>query len=161
MVDLRTRPDVTIDAKQFVVAVHPDLPPTTVWGYELPGSTADRSTYLGPTLVAQRGTPVAVTFDNQLPTVPLFPTDPALVPHGAIDSRIHTHLHGGRIADTEDGNPFDAYGDLSTGQPEVSPARPRRSTTPTSRVVRCSGITTTPSASHVRTCTPGWRAATC
>ena len=121
VVDMRTTPAVTINAKQFVVPVHPDLPPTTVWGYELDGSTADRSTYLGPILVAQRGTPVAVTFDNQLPTVPLFPADPALVPHGAVDSRIHTHLHGGRVADTEDGNPFDAWGDVSNGKPEVSP----------------------------------------
>jgi spore coat protein A len=121
VVDLRTTPAAIINAKQLLVSVHPDLPPTTVWGYELDGSTAARSTYLGPTLVAERGTPVAVTFDNQLPTAPLFRADPALVPPGAVDCRINTHLHGGRVADTEDGNPLDAWGDLSTGKPEAPP----------------------------------------
>jgi FtsP/CotA-like multicopper oxidase with cupredoxin domain len=111
-----------LNLKQFQVSVHPDLPDTRVWGYEPSGGPPPgRSTYLGPTLLAERGTPVEVTFNNQLPTTPLFPADPALVPSGAVDSRINTHLHGGRIGDTEDGNPFDAYGDQD-GQPEVSPA---------------------------------------
>ena len=122
VIDLRTTPATTLNLKQFGVTVHPDLRPTTVWGYEPAGGPpAGRSTYLGPTLVAERGTPVNVTFNNQLPALPLFPADPALLPPGAVNSRINTHLHGGRIADTEDGNPFDAYGDLATGQPEVAP----------------------------------------
>jgi spore coat protein A, manganese oxidase len=122
VIDLRTTPATTLNLKPFQVEVHPRFGPTTnVWGYEpSDGPAANRSTYLGPTLVAERGTPVDVTHHNQLPTTPLFPADPELVPPGADDSRINTHLHGGRIGDTEDGNPFDAYGDAS-GQQEVPP----------------------------------------
>lgn len=119
VVDLRTSTATTLDLQQFEVSIHPDLPPTVVWGYQPEGGAAPgRSTYLGPTLVARRGTPVEVTFRNQLPTQPLFPADPALVPPAAADCRIHTHLHGGRVAATEDGNPFDAY---AGGEPEVAP----------------------------------------
>ena len=118
VIDIRSTPATALNLRQFQVSVHPDLPITTVWGYEPSGGPpAGRSTYLGPTLLAVRGTPVDVTFNNQLPTAPLFPADPALVPPGAADSRINTHLHGGRIGDTEDGNPFDAYS--PGGQSEV------------------------------------------
>ena len=50
-----------------------------------------------------------VTYSNQLPTVPLFPADPELVPPGHIDCRTNAHLHGGRIVAAADGNPFEAY----------------------------------------------------
>ena len=115
----------TLSLQEFKVSVHPDLPATRVWGYLGPGEAPDgqglvpgRSTYLGPTLVACRGTPVNVQFTNNLPA-PLFPADPALLPPGAVDSRINTHQHGGRVRDTEDGNPFDAYS--AGGKPEVAP----------------------------------------
>jgi FtsP/CotA-like multicopper oxidase with cupredoxin domain len=108
VIDLRASKATTLYARQFSVTIHPDLPPTTVWGYT-DGSTGARSTYLGPTLVAQRGTPVDVTYRNELPAVPLFPADPALVPAGLVASRINTHLHGGRIAPAADGNPFHTY----------------------------------------------------
>ena len=117
VIDLRTAGATSVVATQFTVGIHADLPPTTVWGYEqATGAPVARSTYLGPTLLAQRGTPVEVTFRNELPAVPLFPTDPALVPHGTVDSRINTHLHGGRIAAGDDGNPLEAY---TGGSPEV------------------------------------------
>lgn len=108
VVDLRSSPATTLYARQFTVTVHPDLPPTTVWGYT-DGGPGPRSTYLGPTLLARRGTPVNVTYVNDLPSVPLFPADPALAPPGLMNSRINTHLHGGRIAPADDGNPFHAY----------------------------------------------------
>ena len=115
---------VSLNLQQFAVTVHPDLGPTTVWGYEpAAGPPANRSTYLGPTVVAQRGTPVDVTYNNLLPPTPLFPTDPMLVPPSHVDSSINTHLHGGRIGDSEDGNPFNAYPPNSPGgQNEVPPA---------------------------------------
>ena len=117
-----------LNLKEFQVEVHPAFgPTTTVWGYERDtGPAPNRSTYLGPTLLAQRGTPAEVTFHNQLPG-PLFPADPALTPPNAVDSRINTHLHGGRIGDTEDGNPFDAYGDQD-GQKEVAPGESQTQT---------------------------------
>jgi len=119
VIDLTAGGATTLNLKQFAVRIHPDVGPTTVWGYErAAGPPPSRSTYLGPTIVAQRGNPLSVTYNNQLPAVPLFPADPELVPPGAVDSRIHTHLHGGRIGATEDGNPFDAY---SGGKSEAVP----------------------------------------
>jgi spore coat protein A, manganese oxidase len=108
-------------ARQFTVSLHPDLAPTTVWGYQRrTGHPAMPATYLGPTLVAGPGAPASVTFENGL-AAPLFPADPMLVPAG-VDPRIvrlNTHLHGGRIDDHSDGNPFDAYSggkaELETG----------------------------------------------
>jgi spore coat protein A, manganese oxidase len=111
VIDVRSSPATTLHLRQFTVSVHPDIPPTTVWGYEAAaGPAPGRSTYLGPTLLAQRGSPVDVTFVNQLPPVPLFPADPMLVPPGHVDCRINTHLHGGRVGPADDGNPFYAYG---------------------------------------------------
>jgi spore coat protein A len=108
VIDLRSSPAATLAARQFRVVVHPDLPPTTVWGYT-DGRPGARSTYLGPTLVARRGTPVDVTYVNELPSQPLFREDPALTPAGLAQSRINTHLHGGRVSPAADGNPFHAY----------------------------------------------------
>lgn len=111
VIDLRSTPAPTLYLREFEVAIHPDLPPTTVWGYRADdGEPASApSTYLGPTLVAQRGMPVDVTYRNDLPSMPLFPVDPALVPPGLATSRSNAHLHGGRISPAADGNPFHAY----------------------------------------------------
>ncbi|HET7718344.1 MAG TPA: multicopper oxidase family protein [Acidimicrobiales bacterium] len=108
VIDLRSASSTTLTAEQFPVTIHPDLPPTTVWGYT-GGTPGPRSTYLGPTIVARRGAPVDVTYENRLPSQPLFPEDPALIPHGLSTSRINTHLHGGRVTPAADGNPFHAY----------------------------------------------------
>ena len=108
VIDLRSSSSATLVAKPFKVSVHPDLPPTTVWGYT-DRPTEARSTYLGPTILARRGSPVDVTYRNELPLLPLVPADPALIPSGLITSRINTHLHGGRVSPAADGNPFHAY----------------------------------------------------
>jgi spore coat protein A, manganese oxidase len=111
VIDKRGGGAQTLVLQQFQVPVHSLSAPTTnVWGYVQPGETlANRSTYLGPTLLTQRAKALDVTYDNRLPTTPLFPADPELVPPSHVDSRINTHLHGGHVVDTEDGNPFNAY----------------------------------------------------
>ena len=108
VIDLRSASGATLTAEQFQVSIHPDLPATTVWGYT-GGQPGPRSTYLGPTIVARRGAPVDVTYSNKLPSQPLFPEDPALIPDGLSPCRINTHLHGGRVSPAADGNPFHAY----------------------------------------------------
>ena len=107
-------------AREFPFQFHPDLPATRVWGYQRrTGHPTAPATYLGPTLVAQPGVLANVSFENGL-TTPLFPTDPMLVPVGVSPNtvRLNTHLHGGRIGDHFDGNPFDAYTD---GTAELTP----------------------------------------
>ena len=96
VIDLRAGGATTLNLKQFKVrSTRRSGRPRSGAMSPAAGPARRRSTYLGPTLVAQRGNPVDVTYNNQLPTVPLFPADPALVPPGRDDSRINTHLHGG------------------------------------------------------------------
>ncbi|BDG02487.1 multicopper oxidase family protein [Anaeromyxobacter oryzae] len=67
---------VTLTMCEFQSNVLPPLAagaagtPTSVWGYvsgsACPGKTAVRDTYIGPVIVASRGTPTAVTYVNAL-----------------------------------------------------------------------------------------------
>lgn len=116
-----THASAAVTAEELSVQIHRDLPATRVWGYTGGRFAAARSTYLGPTVVAARGVPVDLHVSNHLPATPLFPADPALLPPHTPECRLNTHLHGGRVGDTEDGNPFDAYGDRVGGQPEIRP----------------------------------------
>jgi spore coat protein A len=88
--------------------------PIPVWGYQ---GGAKTSGYLGPTIVAQKGTPTTVTYANALPTKHLLNVDPTLMQMRGkpVNSRILTHLHGGHIEPLEDGNPY-AGGRLASGQ---------------------------------------------
>jgi spore coat protein A, manganese oxidase len=88
--------------------------PIPVWGYN---GGAKQSGYLGPTIVAQRGTPTTVDYANALPTKHLLNVDPTLMQMRGkpVNSRILTHLHGGHIEDLEDGNPY-AGGRSASGQ---------------------------------------------
>jgi spore coat protein A, manganese oxidase len=90
--------------------VHGDPLYTTVWGY---GTSAEDTTYPGPTILAYEGVPITVNWENNLPlTGHLLPVDTTL--HFA-DSPDHplsegyvpivTHLHGGHNNSDFDGLP--------------------------------------------------------
>ena len=66
-----------IAMRQFTDTLHPDLPPTTLWGY---GNTAD-STLPAPRRRDHRkvGTPVRVRWSNELPPVHPLPVDMSVV----------------------------------------------------------------------------------
>jgi len=84
---------------EFTQQLHSQLPPTKLWGYE--------SQYPGPTIEALRGRPIAVQWDNCLPTQHIFDIDPHL--HGATPPvpavRTVPHLHGARSESKSDGLP--------------------------------------------------------
>jgi spore coat protein A, manganese oxidase len=100
---------------------HPDLLPTQAWGYT--DNMGGNPTYLGPTIVAQKGTPIVVQYVNELPATHILPVAltapdglgnptggrPMLLSRGgALDDakpQMQTHLHGGFIAALDDGNP--------------------------------------------------------
>ena len=103
VIDLRSGGAATIPVRQASFKVHRDLPATPMWAY---GNGGARSTFLGPTLLVEKDVPVNVTFRNELPAKALLPADPRLVPAGAAPVRINTHLHGGHISDSADGNPY-------------------------------------------------------
>jgi spore coat protein A len=88
-----------IHMRQCELAVHPNVLPTTFWGYD--------GQFPGPTIEASSGKPIMVEWVNELPAKHLFPIDHTL--HGAEpdkpDVRTVVHLHGGRNRPDSDGYP--------------------------------------------------------
>jgi FtsP/CotA-like multicopper oxidase with cupredoxin domain len=111
---------------QFQQQLHRDLPATTVWGYG--------GSYPGPTIEASTGSPVTVTWANDLRddqgnylTEHYLPIDHCL--HGpdmeGSTPRVVTHLHGGFVPAGSDGYPefTDLPGESSTYvYPNTQPA---------------------------------------
>jgi spore coat protein A, manganese oxidase len=86
--------------------LHPHLPPTPLWAYDDGSGLVGQAGSFGMAVVAQSGTPLEVSFTNNLPrTYPAWlPVDTRLTPLGD-EVRLMTHLHGGFVAADSDGNP--------------------------------------------------------
>ena len=86
--------------------LHPDLPPTPLWAYDDGSGLAGQAGSFGMAVIAQSGTPLNVSFRNDLPaTYPSWlPVDTRLTSLGN-QVRLMTHLHGGFVAADSDGNP--------------------------------------------------------
>jgi spore coat protein A len=96
-----------LSAQQFTQQMHPDLPnPTHLWGYV--DMATNKSGYLGPLIVAQRGKPVVIRMHNNLPNKHLLPLDTTLMgaEEGVPVNRLSLHLHGGFVPWTMDGGPY-------------------------------------------------------
>jgi len=92
--------------------LHPALPPTPIWAYDDGhGSLAAQAGSFGTVVAAQSGTPVTMSFTNNLPAqYPYWiPVDPNLTafrdPDDNVEVRVMTHLHGGFVSGESDGNP--------------------------------------------------------
>jgi FtsP/CotA-like multicopper oxidase with cupredoxin domain len=83
------------------VKVHPDLPPQTVWGFNLGGDdfTADPAISPGPVLIMRYGRPMVVRRINALP--------PSGQNGGFGVPEASTHLHNFHSAPDSDGGPCD------------------------------------------------------
>lgn len=99
----------TIVARPYSQQMHPSLNPTKLWGYAdatnpiLPAVNR----YVGPAIVAVKGTPVRVTYKNQLSLPHPLPVDTTLnPPDGQSFTRMAPHLHGGQVPWTSDGGPW-------------------------------------------------------
>jgi spore coat protein A len=96
---------------QFTDQLHPSLGPTTLWGYNpavaLGGGTQPQK-HLGGIIVANRGTPIQLTFTNKLPSKHILPVDTsANFPDAQKrQNAAATHLHGGFVPWISDGGPF-------------------------------------------------------
>ncbi len=115
----------TINIRQFTDMLYPGLGPTTLWGfapanYLVAGPSTPR--HLGGIIVANKGTPIQVTFRNLLtsdgtpggtplahpiPIDPTVPGDWSMAPGGGPHNRIAVHMHGGHVPWLSDGGPFD------------------------------------------------------
>jgi len=94
------------------------LGPTTLWGYHPrvpltgvvdPATGKAKQAHLGGFIVAQKGVPVQITFQNNLPTTHPLPVDSSSF-FGDISSGVNktaVHLHGGYVHWISDGGPFD------------------------------------------------------
>jgi spore coat protein A, manganese oxidase len=113
-----------IDVNQYTDTLHPNLSATTLRGYQpqntLGGPVAQR--HLGGIIVANRGTPVQITFTNKLRGNHPIPIDQTILGANLGPNRTDTHLHGGFVPWMSDGGPhawFDADGNYG---PSVSQA---------------------------------------
>ncbi|HEY3309601.1 MAG TPA: multicopper oxidase domain-containing protein [Desulfuromonadaceae bacterium] len=107
----------SLTIKQFQDrGVCPTLGPTTLWGFcpmnSLGGFTTP--THLGGLIVAQKGKPIQITFQNILFTNKhILPVDRTIMGADQPVNRTSVHLHGGYVPWISDGGPhswFDPYG---------------------------------------------------
>ena len=100
----------TINIDPISDTLHSAMGPTSLWGYAhnvylIAGPPTPR--HLGGIIVAQKGTPIQITFRNRLPATHPIPVDTTI--HGANQARnrMAVHLHGGLVPWISDGGPFD------------------------------------------------------
>jgi spore coat protein A, manganese oxidase len=99
----------TIDIAPFEDLLHPELAnPTRLWGYGGP-ATGNVSRHLGGIIVAEKGKPVQITFQNKLPPTHILPVDTSIPGAAQDQNRAATHLHGGLVPWISDGGPFDWF----------------------------------------------------
>ncbi|HET7365507.1 MAG TPA: multicopper oxidase domain-containing protein [Burkholderiales bacterium] len=104
----------SLNIGQFTDQIHPTLGPTTFWGYDPAnplGGGSQPQKHLGGIIVGQRGSPIQLTFTNNLPSTHIIPVDRTI--EGAdrfADNRADTHLHGGLVPWTSDGGPHAWFG---------------------------------------------------
>ena len=98
-----------IRAGQYTQQLHPDLGPTTLWGYaDVTDGKAANHRYLGGVIVAQKNRPVRIKAINQLPTTHPLPVDmtmPYMMGMATVN-RMSVHLHGGFNPWMSDGMPM-------------------------------------------------------
>ncbi len=102
----------SIDIRQFTDQLHPSLPPTTLWGYGQGPAASFR--HLGGVIVAQKNTPVQITFRNHLPATHILPVDITIPGANQAQNRVAVHIHGGHVPWISDGGPHDWWDPIGT-----------------------------------------------
>jgi spore coat protein A len=96
-----------ITAGEFEDQLHPDLPPTKLWGYW--DTTNPVRRHLGGVLINRKGSPSRVRFTNTLPARHILPVDTTVPGAELAQNRMVAHLHGGFVPWISDGGPFAWY----------------------------------------------------
>jgi len=96
-----------ITAGEFDDQLHPDLPPTKLWGYW--DTTNPMPRHLGGVIFNRKNVPSRVRFTNTLPARHILPVDRTVPGAELAQNRIVTHLHGGFVPWISDGGPFAWY----------------------------------------------------
>jgi spore coat protein A, manganese oxidase len=119
---------IRLFAKESTQAMHPQLPLVKVWGYNQDvGKTGG---YLGPTIELDKNSSTTVELTNKLPNNHFLPVDSTVAGSRGINSRILTHLHGGFVSGTNDGNPYATQDEYEFGETQqvTYPPHPRATT---------------------------------
>jgi spore coat protein A len=103
-----------ITARPGSAVMHPSFGPTSVWGYDDNSGRGVASP--GYTLEVQKGTATKVSFVNALPQSHLFDNEVPDYMYAGSPVRMNTHLHGGYVAGSSDGNPYDGPAEYKPGQ---------------------------------------------
>ena len=85
---------------------------TLLWGYNPTvalGGGPQAQKHLGGIIVADKGTPIQITFQNNLPITNIIPVDTTILGSVQTQNRTAVHLHGGHIPWYSDGGPFDWF----------------------------------------------------
>jgi len=124
-IDATAGTTVHLSANVITRQVHSQLPATTLFGYE--GGPNDGTSYLGPVVLAQSGTPVTAHYTNQLAPsdyVKVFTNNGSSYaqfnPFTPPEARILTHLHGGLLTGDSDGNPYASPDAFASGQTQTA-----------------------------------------
>ncbi len=102
----------TLGINQFTDQLHPNLGPTTLWGYNPAaplGGGMQPQKHLGGIIVAQKGVPIQLTFNNNLPATHIIPVDTSISGANQAQNRTAVHLHGGSVPWISDGGPHDWF----------------------------------------------------
>ena len=126
----------SFDVAEYADRLHPALGPTTLWGYSPSRALGEANfphRHLGGIIVANKGTPIQLTFTNRLPATHPIPVDistPLL--GGFMDANnrfggsghnaISTHLHGGFVPWVSDGGPYAWFTPNGTSGPSFMQA---------------------------------------
>jgi spore coat protein A len=97
----------TFTQRPITRQLHPQLPPTPLLAYDDGSGLAGQAGSFGMVVLARSGTPVDMTFTNNLGTEfpPWLPVDTRLTATHDRTARVMTHLHGGFVDAASDGNP--------------------------------------------------------
>jgi spore coat protein A len=122
--------DVTQHAHRFSSRLPAE---TQVWGYAArPGQQATlnpASGYLDGIILAKKGKPVRINFQNLLPPQNLIPVDPTIVGYpkdsnGFVHNATAVHLHGGHVPWQCDGHPLSWFAPSGVCGSYFDPAKP-------------------------------------
>ena len=103
-----------ITARPGAAQMHPSFGLTKVWGYDDNSGRGVASP--GYTIEVQKGTPTKVSYVNALPAKHMFDNEVPDYMHAGTPVRMNTHLHGGHVLGTSDGNPYQYPAEYRPGQ---------------------------------------------
>jgi spore coat protein A len=103
-----------ITARPGSQRMHPAFGRTPVWGYD--DNSGRGVVSPGYTLEVKKGTPTKVSFVNALPAQHMFDNEVPDYMHAGTPVRMNTHLHGGYVAGSSDGNPYQGPAEYRPGQ---------------------------------------------